>query len=107
MKNTSQNLTKTITETYINNNKAIESINEKVLELTNDKGMIASYLASYLVNFFKPENKSKFRIIRDLNSTMMNDFLIDGGIPGTLYSIMLFFRDSNKSFKLVGDLLEQ
>ena len=36
----------------------------------------------------------------------MNDFLINGGIPVTLVSNMVLFRDSNKSFKLDGDLLE-
>ena len=33
-------------------------------------------------------------------------FLINGSIPVTLYSSMLIFRDSNKSFILDGDLLE-
>ena len=46
IKDTSEKLTKTVTETYLNNNKAIENINQKVLELMNDKGMIAPYLAS-------------------------------------------------------------
>ena len=32
--------------------------------------------------------------------------MINGGIPVSLYSNMLNFRDSNKSFKLDGDLLE-
>ena len=36
----------------------------------------------------------------------MNDFLINEGIPVTLVSNMLIFRDSNKSFKIEGDLLE-
>ena len=36
----------------------------------------------------------------------MNDFLINKGIPVTLVSNMLIFRDSNKSFKLEGCLLE-
>ena len=44
----------------------------------NDKGMIAPYLASSLVNLFKPENKSQFRLRKDVNSTKMNDFLIQG-----------------------------
>ena len=35
----------------------------------------------------------------------MNDFMINGGIPVTLVSNMLIFTDSNKSFKLDGDLL--
>ena len=71
--------------------------------------MIAPYLASSLVNLFKPENKSQFRLKKDLNSTKMNDFLINGGIPVTLFSNMIIFRDTNKSFKLFkleGDLFE-
>ena len=36
----------------------------------------------------------------------MNDFLINEGIPVTLFSNMLLFRDLNKSFQLDGDLLE-
>ena len=36
----------------------------------------------------------------------MNDVLIIGGIPVTLFSNMIIFRVSNKSFKLDGDLLE-
>ena len=79
---------------------------KKFLELMNDKGMITPYLASSLVILFKPENKSQFRLKKDLNSTKMNDFLINDGIPVTLFSNMLLFRDSNKSFKLDGDLLE-
>ena len=74
IKNTSENITKTITETSIKNNKAISDLNEKVLELMNDNGMIAPYLASFLVNLFKPENESHFRFKKDLNSTRMNAF---------------------------------
>ena len=106
IKDISENLTKTITETSINNNKVVENINEKTLELMNDKGLIAPYLASSLVNLFKPEIKSQLGLKRDLNSTKMIDFLINEGIPVTLFSNMITFRDSKKSFKLDGDLLE-
>ena len=99
-------IAKTITENSINNNKAIENLNEKILELINEKGLIAPYLASSLVNLFKPENKSQFRLRKDHNSTKMNDFLIHGGIPVTLFSKMITFRDTNKSFGLEGDLLK-
>ena len=106
IKDVSENITKTLTENSSNNNKAIENLNEKILELMNDSGLIAPYLASSLVNAIKPENKSQFRLKKDLNSTKMNDFLINEGISVTLVSNMLIFRDSNKSFKLDGDLLE-
>ena len=61
IKDVSENITRTFTETSIKNNKAIENLNEKILELMNEKGMIAPYLATSLVNLFKPENRSQFR----------------------------------------------
>ena len=106
LENTSQDITKTLPENSNDNNKAIENLNEKILELMKDKGMITTFLASSLVNLFKPENKSQFRRKKDLNSTKMKDFLINKGIPVTLVRNLLIFRDSIKSFKLEGDLLE-
>ena len=66
--------------------------------------MIAPYLASSLVILFKPENKSQFRLKKEFISTKVNDFLINEGVPVTIFSNMLTFRESNKSFKLDGDL---
>ena len=106
IKITSEKIIKTLTENSIDNNKAIENLNEKILEVMNGKGMISSYLTSSLVNHFKLENKSQFRLKKDFNSTKVNDFLINGGIPITLVSNLLIFRDSNKAFKLDGDPLE-
>ena len=106
MKNTSEKITETITEHSINNNKAIENLNEKILELMNDKGIIAPYLTTSLVEVFKKDNKSQFRLRKDPNSTKLNDFLIHGTIPVTLFSNMITFRDYNKSFRLEGDLLK-
>ena len=53
---TSEILTKTVTETSVKRqkNKALENINEKVLELMKDKGMIAPNLAFFLFDLFKP-----------------------------------------------------
>ena len=80
LENTSQDITKTLTENSNDNNKAIENLNEKTSELMNDKGVLTTYLASSLVNLFKPENKSQFRFKKDLNSTKMTDFSINKGI---------------------------
>ena len=106
LKKTSENITQTITQTSGDNNKAMENLNEKILELMNDKCMIAPYLASSLVEVFKKENKCQFRLRKDPNSTKMNDFLIHGTVPVTIFSNMIVFRDSNKSFRLEGDLLK-
>ena len=91
IKNTSENLIKTITETCNQNNNALEQLNKKLLELMIDKGMIAPFLASSLVNLFKPESESQFRLIKDHNSVRMNEFLINTSVPVTLYSNMLNF----------------
>ena len=104
--NTSENITKTITEASNKNNKAISDLNEKFLELNNDNGMTAPYFASFLVDLFKPENVSRFKLIKNQNSIRMNDFLINTSIPVTLYSSMFTFRESIKTFKLDEDLLK-
>ena len=106
IKNTSEKITKTLTENSINNNKAIENLNEKILELMNDQGLIAPFLTSSLVEVFRKDNKSQFRLRKDPDSTKLNDFLIHGEIPVTIFSNMITFRDSDKTFKLEGDLLK-
>ena len=65
----------------------------------NGNGIIAPYLASSLVKRFKTENKSQPKLIKDFNSTKMNDVSIKTSVPVTLCSNMLTFRDTNKFFK--------
>ena len=93
-------LKKTITESSINNNKAIENLNEKVLESMDDKGLIDSSL----IEVIKSDNKGQFRLTKDPNSTKTNDFLINEKVPVTIFSNMLTFRDTKKVFKIEGDL---
>ena len=100
LKKTSENITKTITESSINNNKAIENLNDKVLESVNDKGLIDSSL----IEVIKSDNKGQFRLTKDPNSTKTNDFSINEKVPVTIFSNMLTFRDTKKVFKIEGDL---
>ena len=46
LENTSENITKNITETSVKNNKALETLNKKLLEIKNDRGILATYLMS-------------------------------------------------------------
>ena len=46
--NTSQVITKIITETSIKNNQAIENLNNKLLEIKNDRGILATSFISPL-----------------------------------------------------------
>ena len=106
LKKTSENITKTITENSINNNKAIENLNEKVLEIMNDRGILASYLMSPLSKITNPENSTQFKLVKDSSSNRVNDLLIHNTIPITLYNNLLTFRDTGKEFELKGDLLK-
>ena len=59
----------------------------------SDKGLIAPYLASSLVNLFESGKRSQFNLIKDANSIKMNDFLMNGGIPNNLYSNLLLLLE--------------
>ena len=106
IENTSENLTKAITETSIKNNLAIENINNNLLEIMNDRGILATYLMSPLSKITNPENTSQFRLEKDHNSNRVNDLLMKNKIPITLYGNILTFRDTGKEFELKGDLLK-
>ena len=73
LENTSQDITKTITETSMTNNKAIENLNNKLLEMMNDRGILATYLMSPLSKITNPENSSHFKLVKDSNSNRVND----------------------------------
>ena len=47
-KNTSEDLTKTMMSSSEQNSRALEKLNDKLLEIMNDRGVIASYLMSSL-----------------------------------------------------------
>ena len=106
LENTSENLTKAITESSIKNNLARENINNNLLEIMNDKGILATYLMSPLSRITNPENSSQFKLVKDSSSNRVNDLKINKTKPITLYGNMLTFRDTNKQFELKGDLLE-
>ena len=106
LKNTSENITKTLIETSNNNNKALENLNEKILEIMNDRGLLAYYLLSPLSKITNPENSTQFKLVKDSTSNRVNDLKINNSIAITLHNNLLTFRDTNKQFELKGDLLK-
>ena len=106
LENTSQDITKTIAETPLKNNQAIENLNNKLLEIRNDRGIIASYLMSPLSEITNLENTSQFKLVKDHNSNKVKDLKIINSIPNTLHNNLLTIRDTNKQFELKGDLFE-
>ena len=104
LEKTSQDKTKTITESSIEKNQAIENLNNKPLEIMNDRGILASYLMSSLSRITNPENTTQFKLVKDPNSNRVNDLLLNKTIPITLYNNMFTLRDTGKEFELKGDL---
>ena len=106
IKNTSENITKTISESSIENNLALENLNTKLLGIMNDRGILASYLMTPLFKITNPDNSTQFKLIKDPTSNRVNDLKINNSIPITLHNNLLTFRDTNKQFELKGDLLK-
>ena len=106
LENISEYLTKAITEFSKENNLALENLNNKLLEIMNDRGILASYLMSPLSKITNPENTNQFKLVKDHNSNRVNDLKINKTIPITLYNNMLTVRDTGKEFELTGDLLK-
>ena len=100
LENASQDKTKAITETFINNNQAIEILNNKLPEIMNERGILASYLMCPLPKITNPENTTHIKLVKDHNSNRVNDLLIKNTIPITLYNNMLTFRDTSREFEL-------
>ena len=106
IKDVSEDVTKTMMVNSKENNKALENLNNKLPEIMNDRGIIASYLMSTLSKITNPENTSEFKLVKDHNSNTVNDFLIKNTIPTTLHNNLLTFRDTVRVFELKGDLLK-
>ena len=106
IKDVSEEITKTVTEPYFKNNQALENLNNKLLEIMNNRGIIPSYLMSPLSNITNPKNTSQFNLVKDSSSNRLNDLLIHNTKPIILYNTLLTFRDENKIFELKGDLLK-
>ena len=106
IKDVSQEVTKTITETSVKNNQAIENLNNKLLEIMIDRSIITSYLLSPLAKITNPENTTQFKLVKDSSSNRVNDLLIHNTKTITLHDNLLTFRDSDEQFELKGDLLK-
>ena len=107
LESTSQDITKTKTETSIKNNQAIENLNNKLLEIMNDRGKITSYLLFPLSKITNLENTSQFKLIKNSTSNRVNDLKINKTIPFILHDNLLTFRDRNQQFELKIELLKK
>ena len=106
MQDLSQDVTKTITKTYKENNKALENLQDKDLKNLNDRGKITSFILSILSKITNPEHTSQIKLIKDPSSNRINDLLMNKTIPVILCNNLLSFRDTDILFELQKDRLK-
>ena len=93
-------------ENSIDDNKALTKLNDKHLEIKNDRDILASYLLSPQTKISNPENTSHFKLVRDPSSIGVNVLLTNKAISVTFFNNSMKFCDTNKKFELQGDLLK-
>ena len=71
----SEDKTKTMMLTSKANNKALKKINNKLLEIMNDRGIIANYFMSPLPKITNPEHTSQFKLMKNPSSNRANELL--------------------------------
>ena len=84
----------------------IENLNNKLPEILNDRGIIASYLFSLLSKINNPENTTQFKLVKDYTSKRVINLLMHNSISITSHGKLLTLLDPVKEFELKGDLLE-
>ena len=80
IKDISEDVTITMVESSKENNKALTTLNNKLSEIMNDRGIIASYLLSLLSIITNPEKFTQFKLVKDYSSNTVNDLLIHNTI---------------------------
>ena len=64
IKHVSDELTKTMTENSIKNNQVLENKNNKLPEIMNDRGILATYLMSLLSKITNPEKVNQLKVCK-------------------------------------------
>ena len=105
IKNTSEKPTKILSESSNKNNQTIGNLNNKLLEIMNDRGNLAFYFMSPVSKIINLEITSQFKLVKYPNSNRVNDLLIHNTIPVTLYINLLRFRNAGKKLELKRELL--
>ena len=86
------------TEISKENNKTLENLNNKPLEIMNARVSTATCLISASFKITNPEHISEVKQKEDRVSNRVNDLLINKAILVILYATFLTFLDTDKKF---------
>ena len=84
------------------NNETLKKLNNKLPDIMNDRGKIASYFLSHLSKIINPEITTQFKLLKDSTSNRVNHLKIHNSIPITLHDNLLTFCDTGKVFEMKG-----
>ena len=76
IKKTSEKLRKILTESSFKNIQASENLSNKLLEIMNARGILATYLMSPLSKITNPENTTQINLLKYSSSNSVIDLLI-------------------------------
>ena len=88
------------------NNKTLLNLNDNLLRILNDVGILKSFFLSLFPKITNSEHTNLFKLIKDPDSKRTIDHWINKSIPVTLYNILLPHRDTDKQLELRGNLLK-
>ena len=106
IKGTSQDVTKIMTETFKEKIKTLLNLNNKLFNILNDSGILASYLMSPLSKITCLAHTSQSTLTKNPDSNRVNDLLINKTIPITVNDNLLKFVDTDKKCELEEDLMK-
>ena len=87
----SKDITKTITGTSIETNRALHKLNNKFLQAFNNRGKVAAHLLPSLSKITSPEHTSQCKRLKDPHSNQVNDLLLSKTKPVSLYHTFFDF----------------
>ena len=86
-KNTTENVLKTMMVPSEKNSKALTNLNDKRLEIKNDRAMVEPHLV--ISNIANPIYTSHFNLVKTPTSTGVNYLSVNKTIPVTLHDNLL------------------
>ena len=76
------------------------------MKIIYKRRIIASHLLTPSSRINNPKHNSQLKLVKDRNSNMVNDLLINKTKPVVLYDNLLTIRNTDIKFELKGDLLK-
>ena len=102
IKDASDEVLKTTMATSNENSEALATLYDIHLEITSDRGMLATYLLALLPKSTNLDHTGQFKVVKDPNSKRVKDLLTNKTLPDILFDDSLTFCQTKKTFNRKG-----